>query len=255
MKFTKRTFKSSLVMILFIQTSLTLMGQNSNKQRYIYTTYTGNGLTPSLIQVIKLQEKDPAAQEAAMSSIGNYKYFYTLIYDRQTRQSFYLLDSIQKINGIHPSGNSFFVLSEGNKMRGKEIFTNNRFYFEIPKEKLKWQITKEEKKIGKYNCQKAILTNLKSTVVWFTKSVPIPIGPDIYQSLPGLVVNVETVVDNINLTSLSFKDQIDNHHKSMINASNNDFSKAKKKITEKEVFSSKNNFIEMISNELKTGHK
>lgn len=67
--------------------------------------------------------------------------------------------------------------------------------------KYNWTITKESKKIGKYNCFKAtterkylavsINEYLNETiVVWFTPEIAVPFGPNDYSGLPGLVLEV-----------------------------------------------------------------
>ena len=60
----------------------------------------------------------------------------------------------------------------------------------------KWNIGMDVKTIGKYNCNKATL-NYKvndSTGIeieaWFTFQIPITNGPDIYDGLPGLILQL-----------------------------------------------------------------
>lgn len=62
----------------------------------------------------------------------------------------------------------------------------------------KWSITNEIKNISGYKCQKAILkdneTNKIIVEAWFTKEIPLPIGPSTYTGLPGLIIKL-TVLD------------------------------------------------------------
>jgi len=85
------------------------------------------------------------------------------------------------------------------------------------KDKLKtyeWELTGETKKIGEYNCQKAVYTKIvdrqtfsfggddseenamkaiKDTVTvtaWYTPDIPVTHGPDNYWGLPGLILEV-----------------------------------------------------------------
>ncbi|UZO81431.1 GLPGLI family protein [Aquimarina sp. ERC-38] len=70
--------------------------------------------------------------------------------------------------------------------KGKEVLytTSNDSY--------KWQITKEEKKIGNYNCIKATLRlNNREYTVWFSTEIPISFGPLKLHGLPGLIVAVK----------------------------------------------------------------
>ncbi|MGJ8548198.1 GLPGLI family protein [Winogradskyella wichelsiae] len=61
---------------------------------------------------------------------------------------------------------------------------------------ISWKITKEIKKINDYECLKAIGSvkygklKGKTITAWFSKMIPLPYGPKIYNSLPGLVLEV-----------------------------------------------------------------
>ncbi len=74
-----------------------------------------------------------------------------------------------------------------------------------------WQLTNETKKIGSYNCQKAIYTKIVETKkfstgmeemetgtdtvrteAWFTMDIPVSNGPNDYYGLPGLILEVKT---------------------------------------------------------------
>lgn len=65
---------------------------------------------------------------------------------------------------------------------------------------IKWEITKETKKIGEYICYKAIgNTNekqvygygyLEPTIAWFSPEIPIPFGLQNFHGLPGLILEL-----------------------------------------------------------------
>lgn len=74
-----------------------------------------------------------------------------------------------------------------------------------------WELTNETKKIGNYNCQKAVLNKIVKSfkfssgmkemeqyqdtirsTVWFTSDIPVANGPDVYHGLPGLIMEVNT---------------------------------------------------------------
>jgi GLPGLI family protein len=60
----------------------------------------------------------------------------------------------------------------------------------------KWEITQETKKIGNYNCYKAILKEKlskksKNTIAWFSAEIPYSFGPNGYCGLPGLILELE----------------------------------------------------------------
>lgn len=59
-----------------------------------------------------------------------------------------------------------------------------------------WEIKNETKNIGNYTCTKATYNykkndSLINVTAWFTKEIPVSNGPDIYDGLPGLILQVE----------------------------------------------------------------
>lgn len=81
-------------------------------------------------------------------------------------------------------------------LQAKNSFGQN-FLVEYPK--FDWTITNESKKIGNYNCYKAILTrhvknargNFEYKVTaWFAPELPFNFGPKEYNGLPGLIVEL-----------------------------------------------------------------
>ena len=65
---------------------------------------------------------------------------------------------------------------------------------------LAWQITDEEKEIAGYKVRKAVAASYGDkehplysgkVIAWFTTDVPIPTGPDFYNGLPGLIVELD----------------------------------------------------------------
>jgi len=92
----------------------------------------------------------------------------------------------------------------------REVYTNkdkihmnlNAFgeNFNLEIGKVKWEITNETKKIGKFNCYKAIGLFEKSSfinrkdekiIAWFTPDIPFNFGPKYYNGLPGLIVKLK----------------------------------------------------------------
>jgi len=58
---------------------------------------------------------------------------------------------------------------------------------------LQWELTREKKKIGKYNCLKAIaiLKNKRKVEAWFTPEIPVSFGPKGFGGLPGLILELK----------------------------------------------------------------
>ncbi len=56
----------------------------------------------------------------------------------------------------------------------------------------KWKFTGEQKKVLNYMCQKAMHTDSsQTTIAWFTTQIPVGVGPNGLNGLPGLVLAVE----------------------------------------------------------------
>lgn len=73
-------------------------------------------------------------------------------------------------------------------------FLGDNFIIEN-KKKEEWMLTQEQKKIGDYNCFKAILQNVKqnnpSVLAWYTPEIPYNFGPKGYGNLPGLILELK----------------------------------------------------------------
>lgn len=237
----------SLFVIICCQASFA-----QKKSKFLIAKFVSNGLSPTIIQTIKLQTNDPNEQSKILKEIGDYKFYYSLVYNMNNGTSYYFLESTNEVPGISPAGNSEYVLydKEGN-FKGKESFTGENYHFSGNKKQLTWEITKEKKTIGKYSCQKANLKNVSGVSVWFTSEIPVAIGPDIYHGLPGFVLEAETTFDKTELLSVSFDENNSQPNNDKFVA---DFSK-NKALTINQVFTSKNNFIQMVKRQLETGKK
>ena len=72
------------------------------------------------------------------------------------------------------------------------IFFGREFLIEGERTAPKWKITAEQKQVGSYLCQKAILKDSISEVTaWFTPMIPVKAGPDDYFGLPGTILHVD----------------------------------------------------------------
>jgi GLPGLI family protein len=72
-----------------------------------------------------------------------------------------------------------------------------------------WEITQDQKMIGKYLCFKAIKNCVSCNTtdeVWFTTEIAAPFGPLGYSGLPGLIIEVKKKTITLRLTSIDFKD-------------------------------------------------
>lgn len=80
-----------------------------------------------------------------------------------------------------------------NKKIYAELFTNEKKQIVDDFFDWQWEITDEKKEINGYVCTKAISKiNGYHFEAWFTDEIPISAGPEKYDSLPGLILYVNT---------------------------------------------------------------
>ena len=85
----------------------------------------------------------------------------------------------------------FTDLQSGGWVRAEEFFGRDFLVTGEPK-KLAWKLTGEQKKLGDYICQKAILQDTAQVVTaWFTPQIPVSAGPGQFGQLPGLILELE----------------------------------------------------------------
>ena len=99
-------------------------------------------------------------------------------------------------------------IAEGVSLDSRNLFGKD-FLVEGEREKLKWKITGEQKKVGAYLCQKATYQDTSTSVVaWFTPMIPVSIGPDKYSGLPGVILHMDfdDGLRQITATNIDLKD-------------------------------------------------
>ncbi|MDE5482737.1 GLPGLI family protein [Elizabethkingia meningoseptica] len=101
-----------------------------------------------------------------------------------------------------------------------------------------WKITKETKKIGSYNAQKATLQyGGRIWEAWFTTEIPFQDGPYKFCGLPGLIIKVEDSKGDYQFELLEAKKipaqhQISAPWKQPVKVKKEDFNKVLKRYTE-----------------------
>lgn len=70
----------------------------------------------------------------------------------------------------------------------------------------KWKLHNEFKKIDKFKCQKATITNYgRLWTAYFTNEIPLPFGPYKFNKLPGLIIQISDERGDYNFQLYSFK--------------------------------------------------
>lgn len=86
-----------------------------------------------------------------------------------------------------------------------ELFTNEKKQIVDNFFNWQWEITNEQKEISGYMCTKAISKiNGYHFEAWFTEEIPISAGPEKYDSLPGLILYVNTGAVELVAKSVKF---------------------------------------------------
>ncbi|MBK9335244.1 MAG: GLPGLI family protein [Lewinellaceae bacterium] len=75
-------------------------------------------------------------------------------------------------------GNTLFTDLEENTTINRKEFFGRDFLITGPARACRWKLTGEKRKIGEYECQKAVLQDTSEQVVaWFTPQIPVQAGP------------------------------------------------------------------------------
>lgn len=93
------------------------------------------------------------------------------------------------------TGIRYFSNLQQNEIVSREILLqegkNKVFIIKEKIEPIRWQVKNEQRKIGRFICQKAVgKFRGRTYTAWFTTEVPINVGPWKLHGLPGLVVEV-----------------------------------------------------------------
>src|SRR5690606_15587719 len=95
------------------------------------------------------------------------------------------------------------------RMKNHIIIYVSPTFGNVSNKPIKWRITQETKKIGDYQCYKAISSEKlysrqdhyynKKIVAWFTPEIQVSFGPSRYSGLTGKILQIER--DKITLTT------------------------------------------------------
>lgn len=94
-----------------------------------------------------------------------------------------------------------------------QMLTRNKGYSYVKENipKIDWKILKEKKKIGTFECVKAIgIFRGREYTAWFTKSIPLSYGPWKLQGLPGLILEAYDTNKEVYFYFKSIKYPLDN---------------------------------------------
>ncbi|MBN2610094.1 MAG: GLPGLI family protein [Bacteroidales bacterium] len=71
---------------------------------------------------------------------------------------------------------------------------------------IEWKLVNETKQIDKYLCNKAITKfRGREYIVWYSKDIPVSIGPWKFHRLPGLIVEVIDLTNEVSMNLINIK--------------------------------------------------
>lgn len=227
----------AITLFIFISSSTSIQGQQK-KTDVLKIQYVTNSLSPEMLSILKEKISSPDEYKTTVDRISKFKCFYSLYVNTKTRESIYVLDSIQSVPNIMVVGNIEFVnIDNKNNIIGKEVFMKSYHMFNGNTTDLEWELSNETKIINDFECQKAELKGFPYVVAWFTNDIPLSKGPGYYQGLSGFVLEASDFFSSTEFIGMEYTDE---------DLSPNLFDKYKKEGKEyslNEIFKSKANMI------------
>ncbi|MGB3466297.1 MAG: GLPGLI family protein, partial [Cyclobacteriaceae bacterium] len=71
----------------------------------------------------------------------------------------------------------------------------------------RWKITTEQKEILGFTCRKAVLDDSTEVVAWYTSEIPTSSGPETFNGLPGIILELE--MENKTITAIDAEEASD----------------------------------------------
>jgi GLPGLI family protein len=101
---------------------------------------------------------------------------------------------------------SIYKNHKDNYLISQEIISGKDFYTKELLNQIQWELTGNAKTILKYNCQEATTTfRGREYIAYFTTELPFKAAPFKFDGLPGVVLQVHTIDDKINIEVASLK--------------------------------------------------
>jgi GLPGLI family protein len=85
-------------------------------------------------------------------------------------------------------------------------FMGKKYIIKKESRRLPWKLGDESKEIQGYLCRNAFFTdeNEREIMAWYTEEIRIPIGPEKYHGLPGLILEVAINTDDMIISADKF---------------------------------------------------
>ena len=131
-----------------------------------------------------------------------------------------------KIQNMDTSEDYSFIDLDSNLFFINATFDNKNEWFMDTLKIINWKIENKFKKIEKFNCQKATCFFAgRNYNAWFCNDIPIRFGPNKFNGLPGLIIEIIDVENKFNYILKNFEN---NQNKVLLNKKYEEFTKNKK---------------------------
>lgn len=193
----------NLILILFTL----LFIETTNEERKISGIITYNFVENGVSTIEKEKSKElhgflDKMNEASKGLTFNLEFNneQSLFYLNEVMESDKNPMAVSYVNNIVSRGKYYYSKSEDLLLRQEGIYGNNTLVKSISSEINDWKLTNESKKIGKYQCYKAIRTKTKvsstkthqfTVEAWYCPEIAVNYGPKEFNGLPGLILELK----------------------------------------------------------------
>ncbi len=157
-----------------------------------------------LTRALKLDRKDSVEVNKLLNQVFNSQKSIGYLLEFNTKSSLFKKEKEMGIDegsinlaDIQVGNGKYYTNLKENKAIKQHEFSGDYFLIEMPQ--LKWNLTQERKKIGKYFCFKATTEyeidtrrgkSKRKITAWYTNEIPFNFGPKEYFNLPGLIIEL-----------------------------------------------------------------
>jgi len=99
--------------------------------------------------------------------------------------------------------NETYLDRDENMITQLKEFMGKKYIIKQETNRLPWKLEDETRKIQGYICKKAFYTdeNEKEITAWYTEAIRVPIGPENFFGLPGLILEIAINTDDMIITA------------------------------------------------------
>lgn len=195
--------KQTILLVIFLMMFYVVTSQQNFQGKVIYT------ITMKAVDFSKLKNdtiKSKEANEMALSILKNVSDVEAVLIFTTTESLYEPIKKMKKegIEGINLTAilagkGKFYVNNSLKEYLYQKDFMGDLFLVEH--QPIKWQLSQEEKQIGNYTCYKASTVKISESTkgvfeneftAWYTPQIPVNFGPQEFNGLPGLILELKT---------------------------------------------------------------